>query len=228
MEILDHTKYNQAMPDIFVAANPENNAPEKKPETLPSGFPRTEAERSKFRKHSHSRFSAFNMFPEKISFATRDKEEEIILMLRQHPIVNIKWIFITLLLLTGPTLLSLFGIFSLLPAGYPLIIIMAWYLVTFAYAMEGFFAWYFNVFFVTTRRVIDVDFFNLINKRVSDAEIEKIQDVSYSTSGAIGTTFNFGDVLIQTASEITELDFMRVPNPEKVAEVLNDLRAKVH
>jgi hypothetical protein len=90
--------------------------------------------------------------------------------------------------------------------------------------MEGFFSWYFNVFFVTNRRIIDVDFFNMVNKRVSDAEIEKIQDVTYSTSGPIGTIFNFGNVLIQTAAEMQELSFERVPNPEKVADILDDLR----
>lgn len=214
------------MPDVFVSTEKEN--PNKRQEVPQGSLPTTEEERRKFGQHTHSHFSAFNMFPERINFATRDREEKIILMLRQHPIVNLKWIVVSIFLFLFPLLILRIGILSLLPTGYPLVVLMTWYLVSAAYAMEGFFGWYFNVFFITNRRVIDVDFFNLINKRVSDAEIEKIQDVSYSTSGAIGTTFNFGDVLIQTASEVTELSFERVPNPERVAEILNDLRAKVH
>jgi uncharacterized membrane protein YdbT with pleckstrin-like domain len=148
-------------------------------------------------------------------------------MLRQHPITNLGWIILSIILFLVPGILETTGLLNFLPSGYPLIIRLAWYLVTFAYAMEGFFGWYFNVFFITTRRIIDVDFFNLINKRVSDAEIDKIQDVTYSTSGPIGTIFNFGSVLIQTASEQQELSFERVPNPEKVADVLDDLRKAV-
>jgi hypothetical protein len=44
----------------------------------------------------------------------------------------------------------------------------------------------------------------------------------------VGTIFNYGSVLIQTASETQELAFERVPDPEKVADVLDDLRASVH
>ena len=191
------------MPDVFTSTNP----PEQK--------------------SSHSRFSAFNLYPTDIGFETKDENEKIILMLRQHPIINVKWIAITLLLLIGPTILNALGVFSLLPVGFPLVITMAWYLVTSAYAIEGFLNWYFNVYFVTTEGVIDVDFFNLINKRVSDAELDKIQDVSYTTGGVLGTMLNFGNVQIQTAAEISEFVFESVPNPEKVAKILDDLMDKV-
>jgi len=215
------------MPDIFVS--PEEK-PNKEPAVLPEEKPVVEekCQKRRVRGHSHSRFSSFNLYPEHIDFETKEKEEKVIVMLRQHPIVNLKWIVISILPFFCPFFFGKTGLMSSLPDGYSSVIFMTWYLVTFAYAMEGFFNWYFNVFFITTHRVIDVDFFNLINKRVSDAEIEKIQDVSYSTSGPIGTVFNFGDVLIQTASELTELSFERVPNPEKVADILNDLRSKVH
>jgi hypothetical protein len=201
------------MPEVFVS--PENDVEKKNLPDIPT-------------ESKHGLFSAFRFHPKNVNFETKEKEEKIILMLRQHPIVNLGWIIISIILFLCPAVVEKTGLLTLLPTGYPLVIKLAWYLVTFAYAMEGFFGWYFNVFFVTTRRVIDVDFFNLINKRVSDAEIEKIQDVSYSTSGPIGTIFNFGDVLIQTAAEMQELSFERVPSPEKVAGILDKLREDVH
>jgi hypothetical protein len=203
------------MPDVFVSP------------TLPENSPITEEQKSAVPGHSHSRFSAFCLYPDDINFETKKDEEQIILMLRQHPVVNVKWVLITLLLLTGPSLLSAFGLFSLLPTGFPLVISLAWYLVTSAYAIESFLNWYFNVYFITTDGVIDVDFFNLVDKRVSEAEINKIQDVSYSTNGVLGTMLDFGDVQIQTAAEITEFKFEDVPNPEKVAKILDDLMDKI-
>jgi len=43
----------------------------------------------------------------------------------------------------------------------------------------------------------------------------------------LGTMLNYGDIQIQTAAEITEFVFESVPNPEKVAKILNDLIDKV-
>lgn len=224
------------MPDIFISENKDLPVPEKPelqetPEPMvpvvPNEVPTTEVMKSKFPGHRHSRFSAFSLYPDNVRFETKDKEEKIILMLRQHPIVNVKWILTTLLLLTGPTLLGLLGVFAFLPTGFPLVLSLSWYLITSIYAIEGFLNWYFNVYFITTARIVDVDFFNLINKRVSNAEIEMIQDVSYSTGGVLRTMLNYGDIFIQTAAEVSEFDFLAVPNPEKVAKILDDLRMKV-
>ncbi len=210
------------MPDIFVSPEKKEKKSVEGHHTLPD------------RKIPHlpgygsgGTLSSFRYFPKKINFETQDDDEKIILMLRQHPITNLGWVLLSIILFITPGMFEKTGLLNLLPSGFQLVIKLTWYLVTFAYAMEGFFKWYFNVFFVTTRRIIDIDFFNLINKRVSDAEIDKIQDVTYSTSGPIGTIFNFGSVLVQTASEQQELDFHRVPNPEKVADVLDDLRKNV-
>lgn len=206
------------MPDVFTS--PES--------TLPPTPPVTEKQKSEIPGHNHRKFSSFCLYPDDIDFEAREDKERIVLMLRQHPIVNLKWMVVTALLLTGPTLISFFGIFSYLPTGFPLVITLLWYLITSAYAIEGFLNWYFNVYFITTNRVIDVDFYNLIDKRVSDAEIDRIQDVSYSSGGVAGTMLNYGDIVIQTASEIPEFKFEQVPSPEKVTKILDDLRMKDH
>ena len=93
-----------------------------------------------------------------------------------------------------------------------------------AYILESFLTWFFNVYIVTDERIIDIDFYNLIYKEVSDANIDKIQDVTYKMGGVIRTLFNYGDVLIQTASEVPNFDFLAVPKPDMIARVLQDLR----
>lgn len=204
------------MPDIFVT--PEKDV---KP---PDEMPRTERQKQAIPGHTHKRLAAFSLYPDDVDFETKEGEEKIILLLRQHPIVNVKWIVVTILMIFVPTVARFFGILELLPVGFELVVTLAWYLVTMVYALENFLSWYFNVYFVTDDRIIDVDFYNLIDKRVSDAAINKIQDVSYTTAGVLGTLLNFGDVLIQTASEVTEFSFESVPNPEKVSKILDDLK----
>jgi hypothetical protein len=210
------------MPDIFVS--PDEKIKVDSPSVLPDKVPTTESQKSIPGSHSHSRFSAFKLYPDDVDFETREDKEKIVLMLRQHLAVNFKWVAFSLLLLFGPSILARIGILALLPGRYSFILSLVWYLITFTYALEGFLGWYFNVYFITTNRIIDVNFFNLIDKRVSDAEIEKIQDVTYSTNGAFETIMNFGDVTIQTAGEVPEFRFESVPSPEKVVKILDDLR----
>ena len=40
---------------------------------------------------SDNLLTSFASFPSKMSFETQDDDEEVILFLRQHPIVNVKW-----------------------------------------------------------------------------------------------------------------------------------------
>jgi hypothetical protein len=75
-------------------------------------------------------------------------------------------------------------------------------------------------------RIVEINFSNLINKKVSDAEVTKIQDVSYTLGSFMRTMFNFGNVFIQTAADVQEFKFDSVPNPEKVAKILDDFMAK--
>jgi membrane protein YdbS with pleckstrin-like domain len=201
------------MPDIFIS-EPKKDIPEDTTEPVEKMAVSGNARRS---------LSAFNLYPTGIDFETRNEEEKVILLLRAHPVTNVKWVLITILMFIVPGVARSLGIFNALPMGFDLIITLAWYLVTMVYALENFLNWYFNVHIVTTTRVIDVDFYNLINKQVSDANMDKIQDVTYNMGGVARTVFNYGDVFIQTAAEVSEFDFLAVPNPDKVAKIIKDM-----
>jgi membrane protein YdbS with pleckstrin-like domain len=209
------------MPDIFIS--PDEKLHEPAPSGLPKKTPTTEAQKMALHGHSHSLLSAFSFYPDHIDFETRSNEEKIVLFLRQHIIVNVKWVLITIFLLAVPSLAKFFGVFESLPVGFELVITLACYLFTFAYALESFLGWYFNVYIVTNMWVVDVDFHNLIYKQVSDADLEKIQDVTYNMGGVARTVFNYGDVFIQTAAEVAQFEFLAVPYPDRVAKIINDL-----
>ena len=109
-----------------------------------------------------------------------------------------------------------------LPTGFGFVLTLIWYLITVAYAMESFFSWFFNVYIVTNMRIIDIDFYNLIYKQVSDTNLGNVQDLTYNMGGVVRTIFNYGDVFIQTAAEVTEFEFLAVPHPDKVVKVIED------
>jgi hypothetical protein len=204
------------MPDVFVS-EPQKDVSSPVPASISPAESQIE---------SQSHLGSFRSCPEDIDFETKEKDEKIILFLRAHPVTNFKWILVTVFMIFVPIVAKTFGIFASLPAGFELIINLTWYLVTATYALECFLGWYSNVYFVTNLRVIDVDFYSLIYKQVSDANVDKIQDVTYNTGGVARAFFNYGNVFIQTAAEVSEFDFLSVPNPAKVAKIIEDLITK--
>ncbi len=168
--------------------------------------------------------ASFLMRPNGVSFETREDEEQIILFLRKHFITNIPWLFTSLVMISAPFFVAELDIMSSVPSNFKFVFIMIWYLITTAYTLESFITWFFNVYIITDERIVDVDFYNLTYKEVSDANLDKIEDVTYKMGGVIRTLFNYGDVLIQTAAEVTNFDFLAVPYPDKVVKVLQDLR----
>ena len=212
------------MPEIFISDTPEL---EKKEDKSPEKAEKKIKNDAHDPHHHHGKFSSFRLYPKDIDFETRSDDEKIVLLLRQHFIVNLKWIFFAILLSLIPGIASRFEILSSLPSGFEFVINIVWYLVTLAYVLENFLSWYFNVYIVTNERIIDVDFNNLIYKRISDATLDNIQDITYNMGGVIRTVFNYGDILIQTASEVSEFDFLAVPEPDKVVRIINDLVPQV-
>lgn len=170
--------------------------------------------------------ASFCYYPKHAGFISKDPEEEVVLLIRKHPITNVKWIIIATLMLGVPLVLEIFPFFTALPEPYQFVLILIWYLLVSTYVLESFLGWFFNVNIVTDERVVDVDFHNLIFREVTDANLDQIQDVTVKIGGGARTFFNFGNVYIQTASQIPEIEFIDVPKPDQIASVLRELRVE--
>ncbi len=99
----------------------------------------------------------------------------------------------------------------------------AWYTATISFAFEKFLIWFFTVSIVTDERIVDVDYPSLLYRRISDTKLDKIQDKTVSMGGLFQSLFNFGNVIIQTAGEQPEFEFIEISNPERVVKILNML-----
>lgn len=177
--------------------------------------------------HSHNPLSAYCYLPDGVHFETQEPNEKILLLLRRHHITNVPWILVTLLLVFVPGfILPNFPLLDFLPARFQLMAGVFYYLIVTAYVLESALSWYFTVNIVTNERIIDVDFINLIYREVSDARLDKIQDVTDNMGGVIGTLFNFGDVILQTAGAEVDVEFDNIPNPGQVHKLLDELTSK--
>lgn len=203
------------MTDIFVAANKHEK---KTAKSKPQG-------------HAHI-FSSFCQNPVNVSFQEQEEAEEILLFLRRHLITNISWFFLTLAFASFPPILSVLNFkfqilnFLALPHRFIIIFILFYYLLVFSYAFVNFITWYFSTSLITNKRVIDINFSEIVYKNVSATKLSLVQDASYTQVGVIRSIFDYGDVLIQTAGTLDNFDFQAVPHPEKVVQIVENLIGK--
>jgi hypothetical protein len=173
--------------------------------------------------HTKSPFSSSLIFPKVFSFAERDDDETVLIALRPHWFTNVSWILISIILFIIPPLFKLVPLIDTLPGNYLFVLSLFWYMVSVAFVFQKFMSWYFDVYIITNRRVIDIDFYNLLTKKFSEAELSKIQDVTSQVAGVSQTIFNYGNVLIQTAAEIDEITFTKIPHPDRVVKIIQEM-----
>lgn len=174
--------------------------------------------------------AAFLVKPRDVRFEAQEKNEEILLLLRRHPITNLPWIlFFLALLLVPPIFLPLLislEIIPPLPASLRLIITLFWYLGSFGFFLVNFLLWYFNVNLVTNKRIIDIDFLYLLYKETTATRLTQVEDVTYKMGGIIRTIFDFGDVFVHTAGPEQNIEFLGVPNPAEVVKTIVELMGR--
>jgi membrane protein YdbS with pleckstrin-like domain len=171
--------------------------------------------------------SAYIENPQNCSFAGQDRDEKILLLLRAHPITNLPWIILAIFLFFLPFFLPLllnlltFNL-SFIPESFRLTFLIINYLLVLVVVFEGFLFWYFNVYIVTNKNIVDIDFHSLLFRNIDVAPLRNVEDVSSSMGGILQALFHYGDVFVQTAGASKSVDFHKVPRPHEVADFILD------
>lgn len=211
------------MPDVFVAPPPPHRG-NAKPESGPGRDYQTVAQKLRSERTRGRGLKAFTLLPSRVRFETQEDKEKIILFLRRHWLTQLKWIITAAMMVFIPLSLTRIPLLDFLSSRGQTMALIIWYLLVIAFVYEQFISWYFHVFIITDERVIDINFFNLLYKEVSEAKIDNIEDVTYRQGGVVRALLNFGDVNMQTAGEKREFAIEDVPWPGRVVKILNELK----
>lgn len=214
------------MPDIYIAPKKKSKktSKTKKKPSFKSPLVKTLAKLGV--KPTNNHLAAFAPLPKKVKFENQEKGEKIILLLRRHWITNISWFSIVILMIIAPLILYLLPLLDFLPVRFQLITVIMWYLLTLSFVFDRFLSWFFNVYIISDEKIIDVDFISLVYREISQAKIDRIQDVTYKAGGLLKTMFDYGDIFVQTAAEAQTIEFESVPKPAQVVQVLSQLIAQ--
>lgn len=172
-------------------------------------------------------FPAFEENPQNCRFEGQDSDEKILLLLRAHPITNLGWIIPAALLFFLPFFIPQVLSFvnlnpSTVPPSHGIVFLIINYLLILTIAFEGFLHWYFNVYIVTDKNIVDVDFHSILFKNIDVAPLRNIEDTSSSMGGILNSIFHYGNVFIQTAGASRNIDLHSVPRPHHVADFILD------
>lgn len=175
-------------------------------------------------------FPAFFDRPDRMRFEGQEEDEVIELLLRQHFITNLPWIFNTLLLVILPGVVFPARVFltglgaDRVPSSIYIAAAVLWYLLVLAYIITHFLHWYFNIYIVTNKHLVDIDFSNLLSRDKTEVRLDDVQSAKSSLHGIFGSAFNFGDVVVETAAEKQDVAFIAVPQPDVVVERIQGLQ----
>lgn len=180
--------------------------------------------------HHMKILSSFCQNPADVHFQTQKTHETIILFLRSHFIINLSWILIAAVLTVLPLIilpfLSGFGLdfLSASPANrFTAVFTFFYYLLVFSYVFVSFLHWFYNVFIVTSERVVDIDYSDIVVHNIAVASLSHIQDVNYTQSGFISTFFNYGNLFVQTAGSEMNFEALSIPKPREATHIIGDL-----
>jgi len=150
------------------------------------------------------------------NFEGKKENETLIVFARRHPITQIPYVIGCLFLMTLPLFIILFlgrfiieyslaNVFALLWVIYLMII---WFVLFHKLTMFILDTW-----IVTDERIIDTLQLGLFKRKVSELQLEAVQDISVNTDGVLQSYIDYGNVEIQTGAAAQRFLFEQVPNP---------------
>ena len=177
-----------------------------------------------------SHLKSFIKNPENTSYKGEDGDEKIVFLIRQSSWATTGWVLLTIFL----AVITLFVLphlskinyngERLFDDGFIMLLAIFLYIVLFGHAFHRFLDWYFEVFLITTKKIVDIDKGAI---SISETPLENVQDVTSKIQSVFGQMLNIGSIHIQTAAEKGEFEFEMVDDPSKVRDTLSDMVAEV-
>ena len=159
----------------------------------------------------------------KIFFPSQNSNEKILLILRRHWFIFLKFLVIYFLIGLIPVGLYFankslgISMFSCeVSRAIKVLIISAFYLFWWLLAFRQFMDYWLDVWIVTDQRVVNVNQKGLFFRTISELKLFRIQDVTADVRGLLPTFLHYGNVHIQTAGSQKRFIFEEIPHPYQV------------
>ena len=151
------------------------------------------------------------------------EEENLRDVYRQHPMVLIKPLILSVLALGLPWYFLI---------RYELLYSFRWFAVLLAVVVLGLLLreliiWRNNKYVITNKRLLLYSHDGLFKRSVIETPLERILNVSYKTTGVISVVFDFGNVEVQVVGLIEPIILKYISDPETIKDYIWELHKRV-
>lgn len=163
-------------------------------------------------------------------FESQEADESVIFVIRRH------WLFLVTPFLLGGLLLILeilgvvFGgpyVANNFPGITQAIFICIFSLAILFTTLFVFMNWlirYLSIIILTTEHLVEIEQSAVFSRKVSELDLDCVEDATSDQKGFWATMFHFGDVLIQTAGELPNFHFLNVEDPSGVQQKIMEAK----
>jgi hypothetical protein len=163
-----------------------------------------------------------------MSFEGQNRNEKVYIMARRHWLTNMGWIINNLIYILIPFIIGLLlNVFDpkLPPVNGQVyaVLVLGYYSLILTNMFKNFVDWYFDIYFVTNERVMDVVFKPFSSYQIEEIPLSSIESVREKTPGILAALFNFGNITITTEANDRSMVFPYISRPTKVRDIISDL-----
>jgi len=166
---------------------------------------------------------SFKAFPKELNFLDKERDENIVLVLRTPFFRYIPQMIAMLLTLLLPLIIYLPISEEEGSRTFMIAMMLIAVMIVVTFLIFAVLRWYYNVGIITDKRVLDIDFHNIMSHSVAEARLEKIVDITVKQKGIEGSIFDVADIHIQTAGSNPEIVFSKIPRARDVQNILYEL-----
>lgn len=163
-----------------------------------------------------------------------EEGEEIVAKVHRHWLFIVTRLFGLVVLLAAPpsivALLRVFGVTLFAGAGTAVLVTLwaLWGLVLWVMFWQFWTTYYMDIWVITNRRIIDIDYLRLFDRNIAMVRFERVQDVTTHVRGIIGTLLRYGSVVVQTAGSDKEFVIDQIAHPETLRDIISTQVGRVH
>lgn len=170
-------------------------------------------------------------FPKDVKFVRKEKDEEIILVIRKHWFAYLTHFLIALVIPLIPIAILILS--SNLPEFYGettvyIGLFIGAIIVSINIIITGLIQWFYNISIITDKRVTSLEVTSIFHHTYTEILWTKIQDVSHDSVGPLSSILDVGNVYLDTAGEGVDLTLEFVPRPRDVQDVIDNLVDLAH
>lgn len=148
-------------------------------------------------------------------------DEDVILILQRHWFV-LAWPFLKgVLFIAFALILPAIGKvgFYIFNSGVIAFVYIVWLIFWTSYLAYEYINWYRDRFIITNQRIINIDQRSMFSRKVSEIELERVQDISHEINGVFAVTLNFGHVIIQSAGS-KDMAIQDIAHPAELQDII--------